>query len=313
MDFPRHRRKRAAGNWPENPIILRTMARDKILNCYMPYPMRKQALAGKGMAGRIARAVQGAGWELRLHERHAKADGPGYHLLENLPVRSAHCLVLRLCHIEPFYRIEATNDRWDWDVASREFAPGEGAEWFRKHWCDRIFSGHTIASGGYIFMPLQGKLLEKRHFQSMSPIDMIAATLKADPDRKVLATLHPNETYSDGERDALRRFGPRFALLDQPSMPLLAGCDYVVTENSAMAFKGFFACKPAVLFARMDFHHISGSVPQLGVSEAFRKALTPQPFASYLRWFLRDQAISAWTEDAEAKILARLRSHGWPI
>ena len=210
-------------------------------------------------------------------------------------------------------RIEATNDRWHWEVVDQKFQPRPGSEWFLNYWQQRIFDGLTITEGGYIFMPLQGKLLERRHFQARSPVDMIAATLQADPTRRILATLHPKESYSAEELAALQSFGPRFELRTQPSKPLLAGCDYVVTENSALAFSGFFARKPAVLFAEIDFHHIAGSVPRLGVAEAFRVVTRPQSYAGYLHWFLRDRAISAWSEDCKTKIVARMRGLGWPI
>ena len=289
------------------------MPRDRILNFYISARKREMAAAGMGIHGLVAQAVQVEGWEVRLHDKADPAIGPGYHLIDNLAVLAPHCLVLRLCHMEPFYRIEATNDRWNWEVVGQEFVPRPGAEWFLKYWQGRLFKDLPIKAGGYIFMPLQGKLTERRHFQAMSPIEMIAATLQADPDRQVRATLHPKESYGPEELAALQQFGGRFDVVDQPSMPLLAGCDYVVTQNSAMAFSGYFARKPAVLFAEIDFHHIAGSVPKLGVARAFRVANRPQPFASYLHWFLRDQAISAGSDDCATKIVARLRSHGWPI
>lgn len=289
------------------------MSRDPILNFYLSAHKRDAALRGKGIHGLIAQAVQESGWELRLHEKYAPTTGPGYHLVENLPVVTPHCLTLRLCHIEPFYRIESTNDRWDWDIVDQVFQPGPAAEWFLRYWQDRLFKNAPISRAGHIFMPLQGKLSERRHFQAQSPMDMIRTTLQADPQRKILATLHPKESYSEDELRALRDFGPRFELCERPSLPLLATCDYVVTENSAMAFTGFFARKPAVLFARIDFHHIAGSVPHLGVEQAFRAVQQPAPFASYLHWFLRENAISAWVEDAKSRIVARLRSHGLPI
>ena len=289
------------------------MARDRILNFYLSARKREMVAAGTGIHGLVAQAVQAEGWAVQLHDKADPAIGPGYHLIDNLAVLTPHCLVLRRCHMEPFYRIEATNDRWNWDVVDQKFVPRPGAEWFLKYWQKQIFKDLPMASGGYIFMPLQGKLLERRHFQALSPIEMIEATLQADPKREVRATLHPKESYGPEELAALHQFGDRFEVSDQPSMPLLAGCDYVVTQNSAMAFTGYFARKPAVLFAEIDFHHIAGSVPRLGVDEAFRVATRPQPFASYLHWFLRDQAISAWSEDCMAKIVARLRGLGWPI
>ena len=289
------------------------MPTDRTLNFYLSPHKQEMAAAGKGIHGIIAQVVQEAGWALHLRDHLDTVIGPGYHLVENLAVLAPNCLTLRRCHMDPFYRIESTNDRWQWDVALKTFEPFSGAEWFRKYWQERIFKGLPITSGGYIFMPLQGKLLGRFHFQALNPVEMIEATLRADPKRRILATLHPKETYSPEELAALKTFGKRFEVLAQPSLPLLAGCDYVVTENSAMAFSGFFARKPAVLFAEIDFHHIAGSVPRQGVSEAFQVVDRPRDFASYLHWFLRDNAISAWSDDCAEKVVARLRSHGWPI
>jgi len=289
------------------------MAGPRILNFYLGPQKRHFAASGKGIHGLIAQAVQEQGWDLRLREKLETPTGPGYHLIENLAVTAPNCLTLRKCHIEPFYRIESTNDRWDWEVVDKSFAARPGAEWFLKYWQKQLFKGLAISQQGHIFMPLQGKLLERRHFQAKSPVDMIAETLKADPVRPILATLHPKESYREEELQALGGLGPRFQLSAAPSLPLLASCDYVVTENSAMAFLGYFARKPAVLFAEIDFHHIAGSVPHMGLAKAFAHVRNPQPFASYLHWFLRENAISAWSDDAKSRIIARLADHGWPM
>lgn len=198
-------------------------------------------------------------------------------------------------------------------MAHLPFSPSSGKEWFLNYWQKRLFEGQSLIEEGYIFMPLQQHLLGRHHFQSKSPIEMIHATLTADPHRDIFATLHPKIDYSDAELTALAQIGGRFHLIGKPSKDLLAACDYVVTENSAMAFHGYFARKPAVLFGQIDFHHIAGSVPRDGLKRAFAKVKTPRPFASYLHWFLREQAISAWAEDCGDQIIARFRAHGWPI
>ncbi|MEO6301214.1 MAG: hypothetical protein ABIV25_05755 [Paracoccaceae bacterium] len=284
-----------------------------LLNLYVPYQKRQNLAAAQGIFGRIATAVQSAGWRIVLRNEYAPVEGEGYHLVHNRAVTVPHTLCLRRSYIDPFYSIEDSNDRWNWDVATKPFTPTDGAEWFLKHWRDIVFAGHEIREGGYVFMPLQGKLDERRHFQAMSPLDMIAATLLAEPARRILATLHPSENYTVEDLDALKQFDGRFEVSTQPSLDLLAGCDYVVTQNSSLAFKGFFAKKPAVLFAQIDFHHIAGSVPKVGINGAFAQLSVPPTFASYLHWFLRVQAISAWSDDAPARILQRMRDHGWPI
>jgi hypothetical protein len=289
------------------------MKAPRILNFYLSPAKQRLVGEGTGIFGQIGNVIHNAGWQLRLRDQAEPVGGTGYHLIYNAAVTSLNTLVLRRCYMDPFYRIEATNDRWNWEVATLEFAHGAGAEWFRKYWQNRIFKDHPIGNTGAIFMPLQGRLLERRHFQAMSPIEMIHATLTSDPTRDVIATLHPREVYTAEELRALGEIGGRFALSKRPSMSLLAQCDYVVTENSAMALAGFFAKKPAVLFANIDFHHIAGSVPHMGVKAAFDDLAKPKPFARYLHWFFKQHAISAEAEDATAQIVTRLRQHHWPI
>ncbi len=284
---------------------------ERILNFYLDGDKRARAEAGIGIFGAVVGVVRAAGWQVRYAGHAAEVAGEGYHLVYNRAVAGSFCFSLRRCYLEKFYRIEATNDRWDWAVAGLPFQGGERQAWFQRYWRARLFGGLTAARGGYIFMPLQGKLLQRRHFQTASPVEMIQATLAADPERRIVATLHPREVYSEAELDALRGI-ERFELV-QGSLPVLAGCDYVVTENSSMALTGFFADKPAVLFARIDFHHIAASVGRLGVAGAFEAVHRPQPYASYLHWFFKRQALASSGDGHEAQIADRLRAHGWPL
>jgi hypothetical protein len=284
---------------------------ERMLSFYLDGDKRARAEAGDGIFGAVVGVVRSAGWKVRYLGQDAEIAGDGYHLVYNRAVEGPFCFSLRRCYLEKFYRIEATNDRWDWQVAGLPFFATPGQAWFQRYWRERLFGGLTFARGGYIFMPLQGKLLQRRHFQAASPIEMIRATLAADPERRIVATLHPREVYSEAELDALRGI-ERFEL-SQGSLTVLAGCDYVVTQNSSMALTGFFADKPAVLFARIDFHHIAAAVARLGVAGAFAAVHRPQPYASYLHWFFKRQALAASGDGREMQIAARLRAHGWPL
>lgn len=284
---------------------------ERVLNFYLDVGRRAKAEAGTGIFGAVVDVVMAAGWEVRYAAQEAEIAGEGYHLVYNRPTEGPFCFSLRRCYLQKYYRIEATNDRWDWDVAGRVFPGKSGQAWFQSYWAERLFRGLTIAQGGYIFMPLQGKLLQRRHFQTASPLEMIHATLEADPMRRIVATLHPREVYSEAELEALRGI-ERFELVEG-SLPWLAGCDYVVTENSSLALTGFFAGKPAVLFARIDFHHIAASVNRLGVAGAFEVVQRPQPYADYLHWFFKKQALCEAGDDSAAQIADRLRAHGWPL
>lgn len=300
------------------------MAPPTILHLHLPPWLLDRHAEGKGgILNRLTETVAARGWSFVLHPETETAALPvaeGYHIVLNRPVIGPHSLTLRRCYRDPFWRIEPTNDRWDWQVAKTTFRPGQvSGSWgnFHATWRARIFGDTPITRQGHILMPLQGKLLQHRHFQAMSPVDMIRATLQADPVRPILATLHPKESYQADDIAALTALAaeePRFCLSDLPSLGLLASCDYVVTQNSSVALTGYFAEKPAVLFARIDFHHIAGSVPESGVAAAFARALGPAPaFARYLFWFFKRNSIIAWADDVHEQIAARLRHHGWPI
>lgn len=289
------------------------MHAEPCLTFYLNDAQSLQLAAREGILGRIRDAVTVAGWQTEVRSDQTQVSGPGYHLVYNRAVEEPNCLSLRRCYLPNYFRIEATNDRWDWPVANLGFAPRPGSHWFQQYWQRRLFKSQEISAQGHIFMPLQGRLLLRRHFQTRSPIEMISDTLAEDPHRQILATLHPRESYSAEEREALRQFGARFQLSDRPSMQLLASCDYVVTQNSAMGLFGQFALKPLVLFARTDFHHIAGSVPHLGIERAFAQLQQRQPIERYLHWFFKEQAICDVAEDVLTQITQTLRRNGWPL
>ena len=251
----------------------------------------------------------------RLQTRLRRAFGL-FHM--HPPPASGRVLCLRRAYFYPFWRLERTAQRWDFDVAHAPF-PGKldpRAHAFMARWRNNFFAGHTISSTGFVLIPLQGQVQSCRGFQTCSPLEMIEETLSRDP-RPLRATLHPKETYPPADLRALedlsRRF-PRFQLVTAPTTALLAACDRVVTQNSSVALTGFFAQKPAILFAQSDFHHIAGSVPRDGLDAAFD---APPPdadrFAAYLHWFFQDQAINAGAPDAPKRLNARLRALGWPV
>lgn len=299
--------------------------REKVLYFYLGPRQRAQVVAREPkILTRVVEVVEASGWRVVLLPEEARHAGPsmdGYHLVLNQEVPGPFCLSLRKCYMDPFWRIETVNDRWNWEVGHLTFDPELGRVphlgWFCNHWQKKLFDTAAIARDGFIFVPLQGKLTRHRSFQTMSPVEMIKATLSADPVRPVRATLHPGEVYTPdeiAELHAIAGSNPRFTLTDQPSIKLLARCDLVVTQNSSMALKGYFAEKPAILFAKADFHHIAGSVPRQGKTAAFMTAHSrPPPFAEYLFWFFKRNAITAWADDVHHQIRDRLIHHDWPL
>lgn len=300
------------------------MARDRFLRLYCDGAAQKAFRhGGAHMAVVVRQAFEEAGWPVHLHTSAEAATMPddGYAMVINLDPGHLFCLNMRNAYLPQFWRIEESNHRAMFSVAQAAFDPERidpvRARDFVQKWRAKVLGGRPVTREGFVFIPLQGRLLEKRVFQTMSPIEMIQATLQADPGRPVKATLHPRESYDPETLAALDRIAsenPRFELARGNSLDLLCACDYVVTETSGMAMQGYFAAKPAVLFGRIDFHHIAANVTALGVEEAFAQVRTAQPtFQEYLFWFLRQNAIGQHFGVAPQKIRDRCRVLGWPV
>ena len=305
------------------------MSAEKTLIFYLEPAFRKRAEAGKvNFVNKIVSAFASRGYASEFKgNTDAEIVGsvwhPGYalYLMED-PV-SARGLTMRLAYFYPFWRIEKTARRWEWRVAEMPFesenVDRSEAVMFARQWRRRLFGEAVPAAApdGHVYVPLQGRLTEHRSFQTMRPIDMIAATLAAEPDRRVVVGLHPKESYAPSELQALHDLVARnrnLFLSDAGAVELVQAASSIVTQNSAVAMTGYFFHKPVVLFARIDFHHIAANVHELGVAEAFHKArhMTPD-FDAYLFWFLQKMSINAGREDAKQQILATVRAHGWQV
>lgn len=231
-------------------------------------------------------------------------------------------LTLRRVYAFPFWSIETTNKRWEWAAAKARYSPdvarADAAEAFTRRWRAKWFPGVQAGQKeGFIYVPLQGRLTTQRSFQYCSPLEMLKLLFEAYPNREKVITLHPGEVYTSSERAQLRTLiaeHPQAQMSEMAAERLLAGCDFVVTQNSSVALKGFFLEKPAVLFGRIDFHHIAKSVFEHGPEAAFQSVADADlPFEDYLYWFFEVQAINAQREDAAERFLQTCRSVGWHI
>ena len=231
-------------------------------------------------------------------------------------------LTFRKLYSETFWRIEDTGARWDWSLAQAKFDPASiepnAAQAFYDHWQEQLHGAQAKGSvrDGFVYMPLQGRLLEQRSFQSTSPVEMIRHTL-AQCDLPIQATLHPNETYTQAEHDALAQLAnehARFQVVERSMEDALAACDFVVTENSSAGFHACFYGKVSILFARIEFHHICASVPRSGIAGAFEvaRALTPD-FAAYIYWFWKLNGIGLESTDASDQLHRALLQYKWPV
>ena len=303
------------------------MSDAKTLTFYLEPEMREQAETGQmNFVNRIVAAFESCGYQCLFRgnsdvEVLQSAREPGYSLFFMGPPFHERALTMRLSYFYPFWQIENSAKRWEWAVARAQFRPevvdGEEAEKFAARWRKRLFGDATTSNGGYVFIPLQGRLLAKRSFQAASPIEMIEAVLAHEPNKPVHATLHPKEKYTDEEHDRLNDLANRYPCLtvsNADAAPLVRNCDYLVTQNSGVAMTGYFHEKPVILFGRVDFHHIAAKVFDLGVGGAFERVRLMQPdYSRYLFWFLQTMAINAGRGDAEDKILAAVRARGWDV
>lgn len=303
----------------------------RLVTFYLHPGLRRRVMAGKhNFFKKMTGVLDASGFDVDIRgdsmdEMIAALSRPGYSVvLMDAPVGPLGVTV-RLNYLYPFWHIERSARRWEWPVAMGRFVPdtvdGEAALRFARFRRRQIFgqpAPRPPDGRGPVYVPLQGRLLVQRSFQSCTPLAMIRAALAHLPDRRIVITLHPNETYAPEELQALHDLvaeAPRCTLSTAPMQDLLPACDMVVTQNSGVALSGFFLHKPAVLFGKSNFHHIAADVGRLGEAAAFAMATAAPPtdYDRYLWWFFHGMSVDAAGPQAGAQIAARLRRAGWPL
>lgn len=291
--------------------------------------LRASAEAGEhNFIGLMVTVLQQAGYDVRFHDnspadRALSAAQPGYALFHMEPVLGPNTLTFRRVYHYPFWTIEQSEKRWEWRVARAAFDPDQvpraRADTFYHRWQTRLFQDQCrhASRDGFVYVPLQGRLLDHRSFQSCSPLGMLEHVLTHDRTRRVVATLHPKESYSRVDLTALEQLADQHTRLTIETGQMerwLRGCDYVVTQNSSAAFAGYFFGKPAAVFAKIDFAHIAADVTKIGVEQALRIVPDMAPdYAGYVHWFWQKQAINAGRSDAMDRIARKFKRAGWPM
>jgi hypothetical protein len=304
------------------------MIKPKTVRFYLENGLLQSAASGQhNFISKLARVLQNAQYRVEFCGNGAKdklqlATGAGYAMLHMQEPPHGRALTFRRVYHYPFWAIERTAQRWNWRVAQSDFpkddVPAGEADRFFEFWRTRLFGDapRNATKEGFVYVPLQGRLLDCRSFQHCSPMDMVEHVIRQDPQRQIIVNLHPKEQYSNREMAALTALAdrtPRLRIETGQTEAFLAQCDYVVTQNSGVAFSGYFFGKPAVLFGRIDFHHIAANIQTLGVPEAFRQVTDLSPdYAGYLYWFWQTMSINAGRPDAEDKIRGALDRAGWP-
>lgn len=294
----------------------------KEVRFYLERDLRKSAEAGQhNFIGQIASVLQSTG--LTVTYRETPRAGKGWSLTHMKPPPDAQGLVFRRVYHYPFWQIDQTDKRWDWDTANAPFDGGsvnrQEADRFFGFWQKRLFGDSALQTqkDGIVYVPLQGRLLQHRSFQSCSPLEMIQNCLAHDTKRQIIATLHPKERYTNAEITALERLEAKHPRLDVrmgEMDTLLQRCDYIVTQNSSAAFSGMFFGKPTLRFAKVDFHHITVAADLDDLAGGFEAVQIHAPdYAGYLHWFWQQRSINAGRPEALDRIAERLRRFGWPV
>jgi hypothetical protein len=299
------------------------MTTERTVHFHLEPELRRSAVAGQhNFISKMVSVLEGAGFEVAFPKK-PQPKARVYSLSHMVAPPDERGLVFRRVYHYPFWQIDPFPNRWHWQVAGLSFdlskVPQAEAQKFYAFWQKRLFEDAPTQTQpkGYIYAPLQGRLTRARAFQKCSPVEMLEHCLTHDPDRKVIATLHPKESYTRAELSALQALAaqhPRLTVEKGAMIPHLRDCYYIVTQNSSAAFNGAFFGKAALLFAGVDFHHMTVPADMDDLPGSFAKVGThTAPYAAYLWWFWQQQSINAGREDAEQKITAKLRAFGWPI
>lgn len=289
------------------------MPRPMLTTIHLDPPMLASARAGRfNFLTRLARAIEAGGGKARFRPLDAPR-GPRSLWHMQAPADAEGALIFRRTYHYPFWHIEADPVRWHWPVARAAFTAGEAAlaQDFAARLRRRTWPDARPTQGAELLVPLQGRIRHCRSFQTMSPVEMLAAIGASGLPAAV--TLHPREAYDAEDHAALHAVLARHPTLRlaENSRALLPHCLGVATMNSAVAFDGYILGKPAVLFAQIDFHHIALNVAERGAGPALAALPGHAPdHAAYLHWFL-GQAIDAMAPDAETQIVRALARHGW--
>ncbi len=301
----------------------------KTLRLHYSASLLERAKAGShNFTNVMRRAFQGVGFDIemvpdskaaRLKTRATSA----YSITEMSKPLKGKSLVMRRAYVGAYWRLEKTQERWNFEVAKASYEPDsvdpDLADRFMTLWQKTLFGAAPgrARRGGFILLPLQARLLDRREFQTMAPMQMIDAICREGPPKPIVATLHPGVGYGRDELTALDRLverHERLTLSKSSTTELLRTCDGIACQNSAAAFQGYFFRKPAILFADIDFQHIASRVSQHGVAGAFAHADEARPdYARYVYWFLKLNSISAGQENAPDQVLEVARARGWDI
>jgi len=300
-----------------------------IVRIFAPEGMRKRALEGKHrFLNTVEHELDSAGFTVEfcedsVLEQYSDTTSQGYSLFNKLEPLDEKGLTFRKNYFDPFWKIEASNARWTWPIVSKQFdeplAKRERimrfAETLRRRHLSTVSGSASVDD--FVFIPLQGRLLVQRSFQTISPIQMLSTVARHMKNQQIVATYHPGENYTDQEREELANVcmkHPNVTISERKASDLIEKCSCVISENSSVTLLAYLLHKPCALFAEIDFHHIALKANVSDFSQTIAElANYKADYDGYLWWFFQEQSINSSKPDAGKKIRNTLRRHGWTI
>lgn len=297
------------------------------LEIYLPWRALQRYKAGKHrFYNAMHDGFQDVGFDVKLIEstdanmEKSKSSNAFMVYHRNTP-QTENTIEARPSYVGPFWAMNSSSIHTEKKAYLATFDSSEiaqkRADSFFANWAERVVDkdAPNLSERDYALVALQGKLLTRRSWQRVAPINMVAQLAEADPNRRIFVKLHPGEDYSDVELKAVQSLkSEQVELVDGDLSPLLANCAYTASINSSVSFLGLFHRKPGILFGDMDSHHLFQKVGDNTVAECLQAVQdTELPFEKYVYWFLHEQMIHAGKNNAKDQILERCYALGWDM
>lgn len=272
--------------------------------------------------GRLAEVLEKAGGTVTVADRRdrpfeggegaaaAYADGD-LHILDTGRVQGPGVLNASMAYLPPYWHLDPAGIQAESSIGAMTYSPGtipldRAMAFFgklRKRWADERVSrrAQTMAKmplpKDSIAVFLQGEFPQERGLTHCPPEAMLRAVAAGSGGRPVLVKPHPLAMEADlALIGALVKDGVPIVPTLANVHDILATCVATVSYNSAVALEGFLHRKPAILFGRADFHHISETVTDpADFPAALDRALARHQggYAKYLLWYFHRNCLNA--------------------
>lgn len=161
---------------------------------------------------------------------------------------------------------------------------------------------------------LQGPSQPVARARLCTEIDMVERVLAASAGAPVLVKPHPrNHDRPTRERLAvLAGTHVNLHVVEAHIHDMLAVAAATCSISSGVSLEGYLHRVPALIFGKVDFHHIARTVhagEDVGAALDWARAQGPGlPYAAYLHWFLQKNCINIGRDDWFARTCARVRT-----